>query len=307
MPESLNIRKINKAIDFIQQHLDQELKVGQLSQVAGISEFHFNRIFHSLMGEPVYQFVKRLRLEMAASLLSYDKQLSILEISMQCGYATPSSFAKSFKQHFGVSAKQWREQSIACSNLNSLVESPKGYSKTIQLKDGFPVWLVQGEDFSREIRIELIPETRIAYVRHVGAYKGDEDLFSNLYSKLFQWAAIHDLIAADTVSLNIYNDNPSITQSGQLRLMVAIPIAETVYANGEVGVTHLAGGRYAVCRLALNKHQFASAWDWLISVWLPESGYVFDHRAAFERCFSITGDNDAIHDVEICIPIKPGS
>ena len=63
------------------------------------------------MGEPVYQFIRRLRLEKSAGLLLTTPRKSITEIALMCGFSTSSSFAKSFKNHFRMSATEWRNKS----------------------------------------------------------------------------------------------------------------------------------------------------------------------------------------------------
>ncbi len=59
--------RIDRVVDYIQANLESDLSVRQLSEVACFSEFHFSRIFREQMGESVYQFIRRLRLEKAAA------------------------------------------------------------------------------------------------------------------------------------------------------------------------------------------------------------------------------------------------
>ena len=55
----------------------------------------------------------------------------------------------------------------------------------------------------------------MAYIRHVGPYKGDSGLFERLFGRLFRWAGPRNLIhPADTQTLIIYHDNPEVTASG---------------------------------------------------------------------------------------------
>jgi len=63
-----------------------------------MTKFHFSRIFKKAMGESVYQFIRRLRLEKSADLLLTKPETPITEIAMVCGFAASSSFAKSFKE-----------------------------------------------------------------------------------------------------------------------------------------------------------------------------------------------------------------
>ena len=60
-------RRLHAVIDHIDRHLDDKLDLATLSRVAHFSEFHFHRLFHALTGEPLGDYVRRRRLELAAA------------------------------------------------------------------------------------------------------------------------------------------------------------------------------------------------------------------------------------------------
>ena len=258
------IRSINRVVDYIQTHLDSDLPLKKLSKIACFSGFHFSRIFKTGMKETLHQFIRRLRLEKAAGLLLTNKEKSITEIALTCGFATSASFAKSFKNHFKMSASLWRKRSNDLFDKNSTpvqIENGK-----ISITQGSPMWTFQREDSIRQVVVKNVPVTKIAYIRNVGPYEGDENLFENLYQKLFKWAAPRELIDEKIFTLNIYHDNPEITENKNLRVMVAIPIPDDVKPTGPVGVTNISGGRYGTCRFLLNEDEFGDAWGWMSSV-----------------------------------------
>jgi AraC family transcriptional regulator len=295
--------RINRVIDYIQANLDTPLSINRLSKIACFSEFHFNRIFKKAMGESVYKFIRRLRLEKSAGLLLTKPETSITEIALICGFATSSSFAKSFKNHFNMSATEWR------NNTNTFFDKE---SRPIQIEQGqisiikgSPVWTFNKEGSIRQVIIENISPFKVAYIRNVGPYQEDDTLFDKLYAQLSQWAVPRGYINDDTFTLNIYHDNPEITEKQKLRVMVAIPVKDTFHQYRSVGVTKISGGKYGVCRFLLKKNEFMEAWDWMFAVWLKNSGYERDDREAFERCL---GDNyingERFFNVDICIPVK---
>ncbi|MCY9692800.1 MULTISPECIES: helix-turn-helix domain-containing protein [Paenibacillus] len=75
---------INKVIDHIHSHLDTELRLQVLAAVAGFSPYHFHRIFKGIMGENLYDFIQRIRVEKAAYMLLYRPDLSVTEIALHC-------------------------------------------------------------------------------------------------------------------------------------------------------------------------------------------------------------------------------
>ena len=253
------------------------------------------------MGEPPYHFITRLRMEKAAGLLRSHTGKSVSEIASLCGFTSASAFAKRFKQHFGMNASAWRDQSGS-----QAVSSTEGGCPTVRTQGGKPIWEYRIADGIRRVRIEDIAKIQVAYVRHVGPYVGESAVFAGLYEKLFRWAVPRGLADERTTTFNVYHDYPGITPGAKLRVMACIPVTGDVQASGEVGVTRIAGGRYAVCRLCLDSAGFAHAWEWVTAIWLPQSGYTWGHGEAFERCYGQHIEQGVRYfEVDIVIPVKP--
>lgn len=295
--------RINRVVDYIQANLDTSLSIRHLSEIACYSEFHFNRVFKKNMGESVNKFIRRLRIEKSADLLLTKPAASITEIAISCGFATPSSFAKAFKNHFNLSATEWRNNSKLVFNISS--KPVKFEMGKITINNGLPVWTYREKGTFRQVITENIQQSKVAYVRNIGPYQNDDILFERLHAQLFKWAVPRGYMDDNTVTLNIYHDNPEITENQNLRVMVAIPVDKDATPSNTVGVTDLSGGKYCTCRFLLNKDSFAGAWDWMISWWLENSGYERDDREAFERCHGTQIiDGERLFDVDICIPVK---
>jgi AraC family transcriptional regulator len=295
--------KVNRVVDHIQANLEADLSLKELSEVAYLSKYHFVRIFQNVMGEPPYFFIRRLRLEKAAGLLLANPKKSITEIALAVGFTTSSSFAKSFKKHFKMNATEWRNKSKAFFDKNSIpiyIEHGR-----LSIINDSPVWSFKKDDSIRQVVVENIAPFKVAYIRNVGPYEGDEFLFQKLSEKLFQWAAPREQINDNTFIINIYYDNPEITKSSNLRVMVAIPLLGNIKPSGSVGITEFTGGKYAISRFLLQSDEFTEAWHWMSSVWLMNSGYEWDNREAFERCYGEkTIDGMKFFDIDIGIPVK---
>ena len=102
------VARINRVIDHIDAHLGAELALAELADVACFSRFHFHRIFSAMVGETITDYVKRIRLQNAASRLVNNPRDSVTDIAMACGFSSPSVFARAFRERFGVSASSWR-------------------------------------------------------------------------------------------------------------------------------------------------------------------------------------------------------
>ena len=80
--ESITIRKavINQAINYIFEHIDEDIMVEDVAKYCSYSKYHLMRMFKEDMDEALYQFIKRVRLERSAWRLKVEKERSITEI-----------------------------------------------------------------------------------------------------------------------------------------------------------------------------------------------------------------------------------
>ncbi len=102
-----NIERINNLVDHIEAHLDQDINILELAGSFGMSPWHFQRLFKSLIGDAVGSYTKGRRLTYAAKLLIDTKQ-SILDIALQVGFNSHEAFTRSFKSQFSFTPKEIR-------------------------------------------------------------------------------------------------------------------------------------------------------------------------------------------------------
>ncbi|MBX2805074.1 MAG: AraC family transcriptional regulator [Hyphomicrobiales bacterium] len=92
---------------YIEAHLDAPLRISELAEIAGLSEFHFARMFKTSTGEPPHRLVQRLRIEKAQRLISQTK-MELAEIALSCGFATQSHFSACFRKRIGFTPTAYR-------------------------------------------------------------------------------------------------------------------------------------------------------------------------------------------------------
>lgn len=101
-------KRILKTLVHIQNHLNGDLSLDELADVANFSPLHFHRIFRGLVGESVKEHVRRLRLERAAFQLRFTGQ-PVTELAFEAGYETLESFSRAFRSMFGESPAEFRK------------------------------------------------------------------------------------------------------------------------------------------------------------------------------------------------------
>ncbi|WP_208328536.1 AraC family transcriptional regulator [Paraburkholderia sp. BL6665CI2N2] len=106
-PERLVPRRVRRVTDYIRANLDGDLAIIELAAQAGLSSFHFARVFRRETGETPHQYVSRLRLEEAARLLRATGQ-TVLQIAIAVGFENASHFSVQFKRGYGVTPLAYR-------------------------------------------------------------------------------------------------------------------------------------------------------------------------------------------------------
>lgn len=314
------VARINRVIDYIEAHLAEELRLDTLARVACFSPYHFHRIFRAMVGETLNQFIQRRRVEKAALVLRADPKRPITEVALDYGFSGSAAFARVFKETFGVSASQWRagqgpKQSKNCKTIGKIGKVEHKIGKAVESlsfyinpRNGNPFWrLVMKDQTQIQVDVKDMPELHVAYVRHIGPYKGNSELFAGLFGKLCGWAGPRGLLRPnETQSLSVYYDNPGLTDESKLRLDVCVTVPEDTPVEGEIGKMTVPGGKFAVTRFEVLPHEYEEAWNMVVGGWLPESGY----QMADLPCYELYHNNPQEHPegkciVDICIPVKP--
>jgi len=283
------------------------MTLGELASVANFSKYHFNRIFHSIVGETPFQFIQRVRIERAAMLMLTNRKMTVSEVALRCGFTDLSVFSRNFKASFGVSPTRYRADKPQNSNFSqtdSNTRQADGRAIPYFCPELQTIKWRTNMKLNKSVEIRELPKMTLAYIRHIGPYKGDDQLFQNLWNRLFAWAGPRGLIGGrDFRSLVIYHDDPNVTIEDKLRMSVCITVPPETKVDGEIGRMELEAARYVIARFEVNAQQFQEAWDWLYGEWFPASGYQPDEKLCFEMYPEEPRDGKFV--VDICVPVKP--
>jgi AraC family transcriptional regulator len=294
--------RINKAIDFIENHIHDELNLKLVAKAANFSPYHFHRIFSTYTGETLYSFIKRLRLEKAASFLLDNRYLPVTEIAEKCGFSSLPIFSRAFKEYFGMSATEFRNGGYQKYSKKSKLYSKNGKPGFI---DPHYIGIEKPTHFKSlpvKVKIMEMSEMTVAYCRHTGKYNE----VSKAYEKLFKWAVPRDLYhPLHTRVITLYHDDPKITDEEKIRQSVCITIDKNVKTEGEIGKMKIKGGKYALFRFEVFMEEFHDAWNTVMVDWLPESGYQCDDRYPYEMYYRSPKEHpEGKFEFDICLPVK---
>lgn len=106
--EHKNIRKVKKAIAYMEEHYDNSISVQDMGRVMGMTPAYFSRFFRQTAGETFHSYLTKIRLYRAEQqLLGSDK--SITEIGFACGFPNIKSFIEAFKREYGCTPAKYRK------------------------------------------------------------------------------------------------------------------------------------------------------------------------------------------------------
>jgi AraC family transcriptional regulator len=100
-----------KVADYIEEHLDEEISLQHLAEIAQLSRYHFARAFKHSFGLPPHRYHMSRRMERAKSLLE-ERARSVTEVGLLLGFAETSSFTTSFRRSVGVTPSDYRRALI---------------------------------------------------------------------------------------------------------------------------------------------------------------------------------------------------
>jgi AraC family transcriptional regulator len=101
------LNQIQRAVDFIEEHLSEELEIGSIAKKAGYSTWHFQRVFAAMVGENVKAYVRKRRLTRALIELGANKG-RIIDIAIDAGFESQEAFTRAFKSRFGLTPGEAR-------------------------------------------------------------------------------------------------------------------------------------------------------------------------------------------------------
>lgn len=109
LPQTESKRRIHRIISYIHKHYSQKLSVHTLSMVAGISESECYRLFQKTLKITPTDYILNHRLQLGALRL-VESDTSILQLTYELGFGSPSYFSKKFKEQYHMTPREFRQQ-----------------------------------------------------------------------------------------------------------------------------------------------------------------------------------------------------
>jgi AraC family transcriptional regulator len=273
------VDRFARVTNYIYDHLDDELDLARLAEVAALSPYHWHRIYQAMLGESAVATVRRLRLQRAAAELARADR-DIDAIAKRAHYSATASFTRAFHDAFGMPPGEFRQKS-----LDMTITAPSANFANA----AFPV------------TVEHFETVQLAAVDHTGSYLE----IGRGFDILFGWLGARGLIGPDTRMVALYHDDPSSVPEAELRSNAAVIVEPGFMAEPPVRLIDLRPGLYAVLKYKGPYVAMKPAYEWLFGRWLPQSGYEPEDAPCFEQYLNSPRDtlpSELLTD--ICLPLK---
>ncbi|CAM5591342.1 DNA gyrase inhibitor [Mycolicibacterium aubagnense] len=248
--------RLRRVSNHIHEHLDEELDMDGLAEIACLSPYHWHRIYRAIYGETAAATVKRLRLHRAAGDI-VETDLGISEIAKRSGYPNVQSFNRIFKAVYGMPPARYRKE-----GSHTLFES-KQRKASIMF----------------DISIRTLEPTEVVGVSHQGSYMGIGKAFEQLFGTLYARGQGH----SGQRMIGIYLDDPDVVAVDKLRSYACVETDAAQPAQAPLERRTLEGGDYAVLRHKGPYAEMHKAYTWLYGEWLPMSGRKLRDTVMFEE------------------------
>ena len=272
------IQSVFKVVLYIEEHYNEALTLDMLSREASFSKFHFHRVFKSVTGESLGDYIRRVRLSTAT--LKFLTNQKITQIAMDSGYETNASFSKAFKQHYGM--------------------TPKEFSRSAKM--------IKGAKMPKPKFVEL-EAVDVLYVRKKGDYMRScaeawEVLMGFAYTQKIKEKK--NLMGKEAMMLGVSHDDPSITAMDELRCDACISWDDkSVKPQGEVLSKTIEGGKYAMFLHKGSYDGLKNAYE-EVADWIVQSGEELRECPIFEKYLNRDPRRTKPENLrtEIYVPIK---
>ena len=105
------LERLNSAVNYIEDHLQDEINYGEAAQIACCSTYHFQRMFSYIAGVPLSEYIRRRRMTAAAFELQ-QRDVKVVDLALRYGYDSPTAFNRAFQSVHGMPPSAAKEPGV---------------------------------------------------------------------------------------------------------------------------------------------------------------------------------------------------
>jgi len=268
-----NINLTNKIKLYIRQNTSEKLPLDKLAKEANYSVFHFQKIFKSVVGETPKQYIKRVRLENAAHLLTLTSNISIFEVAFDNGFTSLEAFSRAFKNYYGISPNYFRK--ISREEKNTILQS-KANNNDKNVIPSSSYFL--SDNYNKlEVTIIKLPFKKLIYIPIT---LDDIKTVQSAYKKIKNWAFARQIFKPNTQLFALMKDYPEYTTLSKCRFETCVEVNMKPEVSNEIFYQEIPSNIYATFKVDGGINELIKAVTQFSINWLPDSGFEIKHSPA---------------------------
>ncbi|MDP2274420.1 MAG: AraC family transcriptional regulator [Archangium sp.] len=256
--------RVLRVLDFITEHLADDLPLARLARVGAFSPFHFHRVFQAQTGQTVRAFVARKRVERAMLLLGRGaSRRRLTDLALELGFSSSAEFSRAFRAHTGCSPSKFRHSKIR--------KNPQEWPAVTAYRLGHAPPLV--------VRLVSRVERRIAFVSVTDCFA--PGVLLGATRALDDWRAHNELASGPWWGSS--SDDPFVTAPELCRYQLGLEVPASARGAGRVHTRTVRASLRAELEVQGGPEDIDRGWTRLFAEWLPGSGCELEDAPGEER------------------------
>ena len=141
------LTQLNRAMDYIEAHIDDDLALAEVSSVTAYSPYHFGRLFYYIADMPLSEYIRKRKLSLAAMMLQ-SSDIKVIDLAVMYGYDSADSFARAFAKQHGVPPSRARKAGVSLTIFPPLtfqiqIKGVQAMNWRIEEKEAFEVFGIE--------------------------------------------------------------------------------------------------------------------------------------------------------------------
>ncbi len=121
--KQLHLGTIERAVEYLREHFNEDISLNRLSQHCYVSPFHFSRLFKMIIGMPPHKYLLGIRMQHARFML-LNSSKSVTDIAFESGFQSIEHFTTGYKQQFKMCPSQQRKQIVSWGDVITSILCP---------------------------------------------------------------------------------------------------------------------------------------------------------------------------------------
>jgi AraC-like DNA-binding protein/predicted transcriptional regulator YdeE len=279
------LERIQRGIDYIETRLDEDIALQDVAKVAGVSQWHFQRMFQARTGETLKTYIRSRRLSASLERL-LETDLRVLDIALRAGFESQEAFARAFKRAFGLTPQEYR----VAGNKNLFLRKPRADEEYLHH--------LQSVSHAPELREQ--PGLLLVGLRtHFYSVDSEKNNVSQELPAL--WAAFLPRLAeipnkVPGICYGVVRQDPS--DGERLEYHAAIAVTDAANVPPGMAAVEVPAGTYARFAHRGPAQRVDHTVSYAYGTWLPQSGHRHSYAPDLEiygAAYHPTNDDSLLH------------